>query len=147
MGRIRRVLFASDFSSASKPALRKALEVAGALRAELILMHALPMVLPFPGTYMSQAAWNAVRQGAMADAEKQLERLRRSARKAGLRATTKVVEGIPAPEIVRVAKARRAGLIVMGTHGRTGWKQVVMGSVALRVVASAPCPVMTVRGK
>lgn len=147
MSRIRRVLFASDFSPASKPAFRKALEVTAALHAELILMHAMPIVLPFPGTYMTQGAWNAVRLGAIADAEQELTGLKRAARKAGLKATMKIVEGFPAPEIVRVAKAARAGLIVMGTHGRTGWKQVVMGSVALRVVASAPCPVMTVREK
>jgi nucleotide-binding universal stress UspA family protein len=147
MSRIQRVLFASDFSSASRPALRSALEIAAALRAELILMHALPVVLPLPGTYMTETAWGAVRRGVVADAEKELARMQRLAHKAGLKATTLVVEGFPAQEIVRVAKAKRVRLIVMGTHGRTGWQRVVMGSVALRVVASAPCPVMTIRGK
>jgi nucleotide-binding universal stress UspA family protein len=147
MRRIRRILFASDFSSASKPAFAKALEMARALRAELVLTHAFAMMLPVDGMYMTAATWNAVERDARVAAQKELDRLHRAARKAGVRATTVVVEGFAADQIVRVAKARRADLIVMGTHGRTGLSKMVMGSVATRVIASSPCPVMTVRGK
>jgi nucleotide-binding universal stress UspA family protein len=48
-------------------------------------------------------------------------------------------------EIIRLARARKADLVVMGTHGRSGLARFVLGSVAERVVASAPCPVLTVR--
>lgn len=147
MRRMRRILFASDFSSASRPAFAKVLEIAHALRAELILIHAFAMMLPVDGMYMTAATWDAVERDARQAAEKELERLHRAARKAGVRSTTVVVEGFAADQIVRVAKARRADLIVMGTHGRTGLSKMVMGSVATRVIASAPCPVMTVRGK
>jgi nucleotide-binding universal stress UspA family protein len=147
MRRIRRILFASDFSSASRPAFAKALEMARALRAELVLTHAFAMMLPVDGMYMTAATWDAVERDARAAAQKELDRLQRAARKAGVRATTVVVEGFAADQIVRAAKARRADFIVMGTHGRTGLSKMVMGSVATRVIASAPCPVMTVRGK
>ncbi len=50
-------------------------------------------------------------------------------------------------QIAKLAKKRRADLIVMGTHGRTGWAKVMLGSVAERVIVLAPCPVLTVRGK
>ena len=55
-------------------------------------------------------------------------------------------EGTPAREIPRLAKRAHADLLVLGTHGRTGFSRLFMGSVASRVVASATCPVMTVRG-
>ena len=53
-----------------------------------------------------------------------------------------MVFGDPATEIVRVAKAERADMIVMSTHGRTGLSRVLMGSVAEKVVRRAPCPVV-----
>ena len=56
-------------------------------------------------------------------------------------------EGMPADAIIRAARAKRAGMIVMGTHGRTGLTRLLMGSVAERVIGTAPCPVLTVQGK
>jgi nucleotide-binding universal stress UspA family protein len=56
-----------------------------------------------------------------------------------------VVEGYAAEEIAAVAEQRGVELIVMGTHGRTGMRKVLLGSVAERVIAIAPCPVLTVR--
>ena len=50
-------------------------------------------------------------------------------------------------QIARAAKSKKADLIVIGTHGRTGLAKFFLGSVASRVVAAAPCPVLTVRGK
>jgi nucleotide-binding universal stress UspA family protein len=55
--------------------------------------------------------------------------------------------GIPAEEIIRVAKERKVDLIVIGTHGRSGVSHILMGSVAERVVRRSPCPVLSVRGK
>jgi universal stress protein A len=140
---MRRILFASDFSSASRRAFAKALYMARAFHSELTLFHAVEMTAPV----VSAATWNAIEREARAAAQKELDRLQRAARKAGVRAMTVIVEGYAADQIVRVAKARRAHLIVMGTHGRTGFSRMVMGSVATRVIASALCPVMTVRGK
>jgi Universal stress protein UspA and related nucleotide-binding proteins len=53
--------------------------------------------------------------------------------------------GRPADTIVRLARERRADLIVMATHGRTGLEHMVLGSVAEKVVRLAPCPVLTVK--
>ena len=58
-----------------------------------------------------------------------------------------VVEGVAHEQITRAAKRLRADLIVMGTHGRTGVARFFVGSVAARVTATAPCPVLTVRGR
>jgi len=56
-----------------------------------------------------------------------------------------LAEGVPAEEVLRVARRQRADLLVLGTHGRTGLRRALMGSVAERIVSQARCPVLTVR--
>jgi len=60
-------------------------------------------------------------------------------------ATAKVTVGKPAEEILQVARDEAIDLIVMGTHGRTGLRHVLLGSIAETVVRTAPCPVFTVK--
>jgi nucleotide-binding universal stress UspA family protein len=79
--------------------------------------------------------------------EKQLSMLQAKAQSAGVRATTLVVPGLAAQQIIRAARSKKADLIVIGTHGRTGLARLFLGSVAARVVAGATCPVLTVRGR
>ena len=57
----------------------------------------------------------------------------------------KLVEGVPFKEIISFARAGNYDLIVMGTHGRSGLKHALLGSVAEKVVRKAPCAVLTVR--
>ena len=66
---------------------------------------------------------------------------------AKVRARGLLLEGVAHDQIVRAARRKKADLLVLGTHGRTGVARFFLGSVAGRVVASAPCPVLTVRGK
>src|SRR5690606_5334586 len=66
------------------------------------------------------------------------------ARAPGVTTKTHLIEGIPYREIVRMAEELGAGLIVVGTHGRTGLRHLLLGSVAERVVRSAKVPVITV---
>jgi nucleotide-binding universal stress UspA family protein len=151
MNRIRRIMCASDFSAASRPAFRKALELARSTRARLLIVHALfPVIPPLmgEGVYVSPTTWNQIEAGARRTAQRQLAKLLQAARKSGVRANALVVEGAtPADRIVRTARARRVDLLVLGTHGRTGLSRLVLGSVAGRVVATAPCPVLTVRAR
>ena len=58
---------------------------------------------------------------------------------------TRLVEGMPADAILKLAAEARAGAIVMGTHGRTGYNRWMLGSVAERVLRDSPAPVLTVR--
>ena len=148
MTTMRRILHASDFSAASRPAFAKAVEMARANRAELMLVHVLSPVIPLMGTeYVSPRVIEDLMRAARNQAERGLTTLEARAKKAGVRATTLLVEGTPFTEIVRVAKAKRADLIVVGTHSRSGLGKLFVGSVAERVVGTAPCPVLTVRGK
>ena len=59
--------------------------------------------------------------------------------------TTSVTHGYAAEEIIRAAEAEKADMIVIATHGGTGWQHLIFGSVAEKVVRLASCPVLTIR--
>jgi len=145
----RPILHATDFSPASRPAFAKALDMARRERAPLLIAHVLspPTPMMTGEGYVTPSIWDEITQGYRRTAQKQLDALLSRAKRAGVRARGLLLEGTPAADvIVRAAKARHAGTIVLGTHGRSGVARMLLGSVAARVVASAPCPVMTVRG-
>jgi nucleotide-binding universal stress UspA family protein len=144
---IRRILYASDFSSASRAAFRKAVELAKQNRAELIVAHVLAPVIPVADGYVSARAYEEMEQASRRHGQKQLGALVAKARAAGVRARALLLEGVVSERIVRAARGQRADLVVIGTHGRTGLARFVLGSVASRVVSHATCPVLTVRGK
>jgi universal stress protein A len=145
---VRRILFASDFSKASARAFATALMMAKAHRAALTVLHVLAPFTPImPEQYIGSQTWEQIDLQVRNRAKQELARLAARARKGGVRATGVLVEGEPARQIVRMARSRSAGLIVVGTHGRTGFTKLFLGSVASRVVAMAQCPVVTVRGK
>ncbi len=148
MSRIRRILHPSDFSRASSKAFAMAVEMAKANRAELLIVHVLAPAVPLVGDgYVTPKVYEDLEASARAWGRKRLDQLLAKARKARARAKGLLLEGVPHEQIVRAAKSRKAGLIVIGTHGRTGLVRFVLGSVAGRVVALASCPVMTVRGR
>ena len=142
----RRILHPSDFSPAARRAFRKAVELAKANGAELVITHVLPTLPLMPDTYIAATTYNEMLGAQRAGGQQQLNRLVAAAKAAGARASgTLLGFGIPADSIARLAKSRRADVIVIGTHGRTGFQRALMGSVAARVIALARCPVLTVR--
>jgi nucleotide-binding universal stress UspA family protein len=148
MARIRRILLPTDFSSASRAAFKRALELARASRAQLIVVHVIEPTVPMVGEgYIPPQTYESIEASARAYAKRNLDKVVALARKAGVRATARVLEGSAHDRIVRAARSLRADLIVMGTHGRAGLARLILGSVAGRVIALAHCPVMTVRGK
>lgn len=148
MSRVRRILHPTDFSRASGAAFARAVRMAKADRAQLLLVHVLAPPMPIAGEgYMSSKVYDDLGTSARRYAEKHLSGLQAKARKAGARTATLLLEGVAHERIVRAAKSKKAGLIVMGTHGRTGLAKFFLGSIASRVVAAASCPVLTVRGR
>ena len=144
----RTILHPTDFSTASRAAFTHALALAREERAELVLVHVLATVMPMVGDgYVSPQTFDDLQRSMHAQAQKQLDRLLAKAKAARVRARGLLYEGVAADAIARAARAKRAKLIVMGTHGRTGLSRLFMGSVAERVIGTAPCPVLTVRGK
>jgi nucleotide-binding universal stress UspA family protein len=143
---IRRILHPSDFSSASRNAFTKAIELAKQNRAQVIVAHVLAPVLPVADGYVSPQMYTQMEAASRKHGKKQLDTLIARAKRAGVRAAGLLLEGVASDRIVRAAKARHADVIVMGTHGRTGLSRLFLGSVASRVVSQASCPVLTVRG-
>lgn len=147
-GALRCILHPSDFSSASRAAFVKAVELARENRAELLLLHVRSGVVPVMGDgYVSPQVYDQIERSSRAAAKKQLDRLIDEAKKRGVRAKGLLAEGIAHEQIVRAARSGKADMVVMGTHGRTGMSKFFLGSVAGRVVSLASCPVLTVRGK
>ena len=149
MARIRRILHPSDFSKASGAAFTKAVELAKTNRADLVLLHVLAPPLPLMAGdgYVSPQVYEDLDKSARAYASSELASLVAKAKKAGVRATAMLRDGIAHEQIVRASRSPLADMIVIGTHGRTGLAKLFLGSVAGRVVSTAKCPVMTVRGK
>jgi nucleotide-binding universal stress UspA family protein len=148
MSRFRRILHPSDFSRASGAAFRSAMDLARASRGQLTIVHVYTPLIPMMGeSYATPQVYERLLADIRTGAQRQLDRLVAKARKAGVRAKGLLLEGVPHERIVRAARATRADLVVLGTHGRTGLGRVLLGSVAGRVVALAHCPVLTVRGK
>jgi nucleotide-binding universal stress UspA family protein len=145
----RTILVPHDFSSSANHAAALARDVAKQFGARLVLLHVAEVpagigidtaVVPEGG-----AAPISLRDYATASANEHLADLAARLEKDGLVVTTQVAVGRPVDEILRAAAEEKADLIAMGTHGRTGLRHLVTGSVTERVVRTSPVPVLTVR--
>lgn len=144
--RFKNILAPVDFSPASKNGLNFAVRCAEEFGAELTLLY----VLEPPPSASYAAILDAVAFGEteFAKTEKRLRALAASIRSAEIETPRwKVCSGLPSHEIVEAAKEGDVDLIVIATHGYTGWKHFCIGSTAERVVRAAPCPVLVVREK
>lgn len=128
-----------DFSPTSLRALALAKDLAKALGAEIALVHAYEV--PFTIGDLSPMLVQQFYAEAVPSITRSFDDL---AREHGVTRTF-FQEGAPGPEICRVAEELRPQFIVMGTHGRTKLRHLVMGSVAAYVVRHASVPVITVR--
>ena len=142
-----RILHPTDFSSASRAAFTKAVQLARKNRSELVIVHVLAPIVPTVDGYVTPQIYADVEEASRRYGRKQLDALVAKARRAGVRARGLLLEGLVHDRIVRAARTQGAEMIVIGTHGRTGIARFVLGSVAGRVVSHATCPVLTVRGR
>jgi nucleotide-binding universal stress UspA family protein len=142
-----RITYASDFSPASRAAFSMALRLTKATGGDLTILHVLlsPASMFVAGGYVTEETWNLIEADLRSRAGQEMDALVKEAVDAGVRATSQFVDGgIPAEEIVRAAEHDKTDILVLGTHGRSGVMKVLLGS-ASRVVATASCPVLTVR--
>lgn len=140
----KKILIAVDHSSCSDHAASHGLELAAALDAEVVLVcvidEAKAVSNPDAGFGMSDAI-------RMLEEEADATLAAIAARGQNLRITTLKPAGDPMTDILGTAEATHADLIVMGTHGRTGIKHMILGSVAEYVVRHSKIPVLVVPGK
>jgi nucleotide-binding universal stress UspA family protein len=137
----KRILVATDFSDGSDEALAEAIEIGKPSAAAVEILHVIELAEEFPfGTTYFDADYGAL----YANVDRQLTERAARVTAAGLRCTTKIIEGGAVAEITRRGCEIGADLIVVGTHGRTGLVHALLGSVAEKVVRRASCPVLTV---
>lgn len=139
---IRRILLPCDFSEFSRRALDHALTLAGWYKAELTAIHVLPPPLP-SADFLPQPLYEpALREQVLTE----LRRFLKPAESAGIPVRSTILEGDPVAQIVEQARHLPADLVIMGTHGRSGPRRWVLGSVTEKVLRTSPCPVLTVGG-
>ena len=147
----RRILVTTDFSETSLDALPVAVEIASHFNAELLLVHVLPVDTPTPWDIPPYADFGLASLPLPEyEAQVRQEVERRLAMVAATHAQGVTLRGLvgrgdAAVEIDRMATAEKVDLIVLATHGWTGWRHLVFGSVAEKVLREAPCPVLSVR--
>ncbi len=144
---VKKILAPTDFSEISLETLGTAAELARHFGAELEVLHVIPTVPALPSDPHYNFEVPAYQEALRAEAEKRLAETIRSRVGGEIPTRPRVSYGEPAREIVRVAEDDGADLIVIATHGLTGWQHLVFGSVAERVVRLAACPVLTIRGR
>lgn len=140
----QRFLVPVDFSDYANQALDYAIGLAGKLGARLTLLHVIQS-LPLGGVDMGVALPYTYIQDLEAEITNSMQAYLERVTAAGLEGEIAVVHGVPFHEILETAKMQQVDLIIMGTHGRTGFQHVLLGSVAEKVVRLAPCPVLVVR--
>ena len=141
---VKTVLCPTDFSEPAREALKIASELAAQVGAALLLVHVVPVLpaLPNDPNYVFKVP--EYERLLHNDADEKLAQLLRQM-KDGTDVRVMVGHGDVAGEIVRISETEKADLIVIATHGTTGWRRFVFGSVAEKVVRLAKCPVLTIR--
>lgn len=144
MNPFTKILVPIDFSKFTPEVVALAADLSRRYQAPLELMYVWE-----PATYAGPEGSFVLSEVEMTritdDFKQELAKHAASAEAAGaVGVETCLLRGYPATAIVYRAKETQCNLIVMGTHGRTGFKHVLIGSVAENVVRTAACPVLTV---
>ena len=146
---IKKIILATDFLESSKDAGNRALFLAHAYKAELMALHVLDRnewYFPTHNFYTEEGF------DKLAESQTQVRQQKKDALKEltdsfDLDAEAIYTEGDPGHEIIRVAEERNANLIVLGTHGQTGWNRFTIGAIVAFVVKHAHCDVFAVRSR
>jgi nucleotide-binding universal stress UspA family protein len=138
----RHILVPHDFSDTAQHALSLAVDLASKLGARVTVVHAyeIPSFAYPDGVGLAAEVIGNIQRAARAALEGVAARIREP----GVEVQAVLREGRAWSEINSAAKEVQADLIVMGTHGRQGLARALLGSVAEKVVRTAPCPVLTV---
>lgn len=137
---IERLLFATDFSDASRAALPFAAAVADTFKSELHLLH---LLMPEAYRYLPPKPIPAGVNLLEEDAQRAMQDLRNSVLLRGIRLTSEVAKG-ELGLLLRRIDSREIDMLVIGTHGRQGFRRLLLGSIAEEIIRHAPCPVLTV---
>jgi nucleotide-binding universal stress UspA family protein len=143
---LKNVLVATDFGEASELALAYGRELARTFGARLHVLHVVENVMMRYSAEVPFTVLPELQTDLETEARRRLDETVTADDRASFEVVPTVQTAASVPvEIVEYARGQNIDLIVMGTHGRGGVQHLLMGSVAERVVRTAPCPVLTVR--
>ena len=139
------ILSPIDFSDSSQAALEVAADFAARFGAELLLVHVMPAIEDLP-TSVSVFKEGEYDQSLDDAAAKRLADLAATLARKNVKARTEMgTANDVGMELVRIAEHEHADMIIIATHGMTGWHKIAFGSVAEKVVKLASCPVLVLR--
>jgi universal stress protein A len=152
MLQVNKVLCPTDFSEPSYKALKTANDLAKQFSAELTLIHVLVPSQVFPAAHgippTTSAAGGAFSKDLASEIEnhaiKSLEMTLKEKVSEEINSKSVLLRGSPAEEIAKYAQESNVSVVVMGTHGFTGWRHLLLGSVTEKVVRVSSCPVLTI---
>jgi nucleotide-binding universal stress UspA family protein len=138
---LQRILYATDLSDASLAALPLVSTIAHQYGSQVFVMN---VSTSLSYAMISPEAAVALQQTDELTVRSKVQDLLKAGDLAGLSATAVVRSGFPTEEIERFVREQRIDLAILGTHGRTGMRHLIMGSVAEELFRHLPCPVLTV---
>jgi nucleotide-binding universal stress UspA family protein len=144
---IQKIILATDFSEASREAVCYARWITRSLAAELKILHVFePGGWTVPSHYYYTPGFEEWVQASIEKTrQKGKEALEVLAESFGINTETIFIEGDTGKEIVRAATRHNTDLLILGTHGYTGWNHLTLGSIAEYVIRHATCPVLTIK--
>jgi universal stress protein A len=142
----RKILCPTDFSEASREAMKVAREFASHFNSELCLVHIVSPVpiVPFPEGIPPTFDVRSYQQELEVSSRKALEEVVRQLESNQVRSRLIMLQGDPARQIMDLADEEKPDLLVLATHGKSGWERLIFGSVAEKVIRLAPCPVLLI---
>jgi len=142
---VKKILCSTDFSEPSYKGLEYAKELAALFKAELAVVYVLPVMPHRPTDPNISFSIPEYERILHKDSEEKLQGIIKQHFPEGSRVRAIIGHGNAAKEIVRIAEEEKTDLIVISTHGVSGWHHLIVGSVAEKVIRTAPCPVFAVR--
>ena len=140
-----KILLPTDFSDCSAEAAKVARLLADRFGSRITVLHVLDEPAALDPMFRGDVPLELLRGRMEKFAQESMDAFTAAHFSGFANFDTMLASGIPYREVIRKARERGAGLIVIGTHGRTGVEHVIFGSTAEKVVRNAPCPVLSVR--
>ena len=143
-----KILFATDGSDCSREAAEKAIALVRTDRVEAVVVSIAPVPVPSDIPSMVGAPYvdyEILMEEVNAEARKHAEGVAHILAARGIEPRIEIREGDAAAGILELARQEKPDLLVMGSHGKSGIRRLILGSVSQRVVTDAPCPVLVVR--
>ena len=145
MDTIKKILVPIDFSEHSTNILQTACHFAEKLSANLILIYVVEDLSSLYRFSIPHISFDQLEGEMMQSADTKMENFLTENINPAIVYKSKIISGPVAEEIINAATTEHADMIIIGTHGYKGMEKMLMGSVAAKVVHSAPCPVLTLR--